>query len=135
MKKSMIRGLMAVIVFSALVIVLRAALDKQDVQLVPYRVVDESRLHDAKQTFDVEVQLVDGRLPTEKELGDVALHLVKSARRADIAFVSFYLPDQWADRETTGLVYASTRHDPGMQITVNAFSLMDYPQYRDLASE
>ncbi len=78
--------------------------------LIPYEIMNrkENRVLD-KLTLEIEVPLVDGRLPSRQELNAIAKHLVGTPRHAR-TFVFFYLP--------------------GMEVDAGAYATAHYlPQY------
>lgn len=76
-------------------------------RLIAYRVLqtDESSSGE-RLSFDVEVPLVDGRLPTQAELSAVSRHLKPADR--NLVFVLFYLPGMTLDAGA----FATAHHRP-----------------------
>ena len=74
---------------------------------------------DHKMSYDVRVYLVDGRLPTEQELGVISRQLYSSAH--DRTFVSFYLPGM----EPGAGSFASAHHKPTMKVEMYTAFLPD----------
>jgi hypothetical protein len=89
--------------------------------IIKYEIRDEGE-REGQRKYDVEVDLVDGRLPTKAELGAISRQLRSSRHRKTL--VNFYLPGM----STSGGAYATAHHDPGMTVRI----LNIPPKYRDL---
>ncbi len=76
--------------------------------LIPYEIMNrkENRVLD-KLTLEIEVPLVDGRLPSRQELNAIAKHLVGTPRHAR-TWVFFYLPGM----EVNAGAYATAHYLP-----------------------
>jgi hypothetical protein len=98
---------------------------------IPYEVIKRDELGSIKLSLDVQVPLVDGRLPSTDELGAVSEHLVETSARHDRTFVSFYLPDM----KVGAGAFATAHHNPDMQVQIQDFMLMQYPQYLELLDQ
>ncbi|QEW06339.1 hypothetical protein [Nitrincola iocasae] len=95
---------------------------------IPFEVIKQDQLGSIKLSLDVQVPLVDGRLPTADELGAVSEHLVATSGKHDRTFVAFYLPGM----EVGAGAFATAHHDPEMEVRILDFMLMQYPQYLEL---
>jgi len=98
---------------------------------IPYEVIKRDELGSIKLSIDVQVPLVDGRLPNTDELGAVSEHLVATSGEYDRTFVSFYLPDM----KVGAGAFATAHHNPDMQVQIQDFMLMQYPQYLELLDQ
>ena len=61
-------------------------------KLIDYEVIGIDGMSPVKLSLDVRVDLVDGRLPTKVELGEVLKYLLKKNKLFKKIFVTFYLP-------------------------------------------
>ncbi len=98
---------------------------------IPYEVIQKAELSSIKLSIDVEVPLVDGRLPSADELGAISEHLVENSNKHDRTFVSFYLPGM----KVGAGAYATAHHNPDMSVNIQDFMLMQYPQYLELLDQ
>ena len=98
-------------------------------ELIPYAILNESELGSTKLSLDIEVPLIEERLPTAEELGAVSQHLLKQSSKHDRTFVSFYLPGM----EVGAGAYATAHHDPEMEVKIQKFMLFAYPEYEEYA--
>ena len=94
--------------------------------LIPYTIIKSSEFLSYKSSFDVRVDLVDGRLPTEAELVAISHHLKDSVGPHDRTFVAFYLPDMIVDSGA----YATAHHNPNCEFRLFRFFVPE--QYIDL---
>lgn len=93
--------------------------------LIPYKILKKSELSSIKLLLDVEVPIVNGRLPNEKELGALSKYLVSKERKHKKSFVSFYLPNM----EVGSGAYATAHHTPKMKVVIMKITLYQYPEY------
>lgn len=77
-------------------------------QLIPYEIIDRDASPPFKVSFDIRVNLVDGRLPTNRELEDISKYLRSDAEKYNKTFVLFYLPGMEVDSGA----YATAHHTP-----------------------
>lgn len=80
-------------------------------KLIAHTVLQSSEFGAYKASFDVRVDLVDGRLPTEAELVAISNRLKESAGTRERTFVAFFLPGMILD---TG-AFATAHHNPRCQ--------------------
>lgn len=98
-------------------------------KLIPYKIIDKITLSNIKLSFDIEVPLMNGRLPNEKELSSISSHLVKSeSTKYEKSFIAFYLPGM----EINAGAYATAHHNPNIKVNIMPFMLMRYPEYQKL---
>ena len=57
--------------------------------LIPYRVIERTEFRNIKVAYDVRVDVVDGRLPTEPELAAISRHLDRNETPHERMFVTF----------------------------------------------
>ena len=100
-----------------------------DDSLIPYKALKRSELGSMKLSLDVEVPLINEKLPTKKELGSLSEYLVNKEEAHDKTFVLFYLPGM----ELGAGAYASAHHNPDMQVKIMKFNLLRYPEYQKFA--
>jgi hypothetical protein len=100
-------------------------------EIVTHKILKKEELGKVKLSIDVQVPLVNGRLPNEKELGDLSMYLVKKEKKHDRSFISFYLPGMKAGSGA----YATAHHNPTMKINIMKFMLYEYPQYKKFLSK
>jgi hypothetical protein len=79
--------------------------------LIPYTLIETSESGSAKISFDVLVDLVEGRLPSEAELVAVSQHLKDEAGPHERTFVLFYLPGMVVDSGA----FATAHHNPDLE--------------------
>jgi hypothetical protein len=99
-----------------------------DVPSIPYDVINRSEVAGIKLSIDVQVPLVNGQLPTAEQIGEISEYLVSREQPHERSFVTFYLP---AMTPGSG-AYATAHHNPEMQVNIQDFMLMQYPQYAEL---
>jgi hypothetical protein len=90
---------------------------------IPYRILDDTQAGNEKKVYNLEVDLVDGRLPEKTELGAVSQGL--RSHRHKKTFVNFYLPGM----EKGAGAFATAHHDPQMTVRI----LRIPPEYQHLA--
>jgi hypothetical protein len=97
--------------------------------LIPYTVINRQEFQHYKVSIDVRLDLVEGRLPTEQELGAISRRLHSEEKKHDKTFVLFYLPGMKVDAGA----FASAHHEPNMQVKILEHNLPD--KYRKLTKE
>lgn len=97
-----------------------------DKRVSPYKILNREELGSKKLSLDVQVGLVDGRLPNEQELGEISIYLVSKEKKHDRTFVLFYLPGM----KVGSGAFASAHHNPTMEVKIMKFMLQPYSQYR-----
>lgn len=100
-------------------------------ELIAHKIVKREEFGRIKLSIDVQVELVNGRLPNEHELGAISMHLVKKEKKHDRSFICFYLPGT----KVGAGAYATAHHNPKMEVNIMKFMLYQYPQYKKLVSE
>ncbi len=125
-----ITGILSVLaIFLLISIVIFSSSDddliSSDEYLIPYKILNQSELAHHKVSFDVEVPLINGRLPTESELGDLSNYLVGKTSKHTRSFVVFYLPNMILDAGA----FATAHHNPVMKVEILDFMLLYYPEY------
>ncbi len=98
-----------------------------DKALIPYSIIEYSKLLNIKQSIDVRVDLVDGRLPLKEELGEISKHIVSKKPNFEKSFVLFYLPHM----EPGAGAYAEAHHNPDMKVEINKVMLYLTPEYKE----
>ena len=98
---------------------------------IPFEVIQQDDMGSIKLSLDVQVPLVDGRLPNAEELGAVSEHLVETSGEHERTFVSFYLPGM----KVGAGAFATAHHNPEMSVKIQDFMLMQYPQYLELLDQ
>jgi len=93
--------------------------------LIPYKVLNTDTVPTARISFDVEVPLVENRLPNESELGAISQQLASGRDSFDSIFVGFYLPGM----EVGMGAYATAHHTPTMEVVIQTFMLQGNPTY------
>jgi hypothetical protein len=99
--------------------------------LIDYKIIKRDEMGTAKKSFDLRVDLIDGRLPTKKELGDVSKHLRSINTQYDRVFVSFFLPDM----QPGDGAFAIAHHQPDKKMKVEVLDYMLPEKYRKLVTE
>lgn len=82
-------------------------------QIIPYRIIKHETFLRYRASYDVEIDLIDGRLPNEAEITAIAKRL--RSRRHDKTFVCFYLPGMVIDAGA----FAIGHHVPGLQVEIH----------------
>ncbi len=102
-----------------------------DDQLIPYKIIKEDRVGGFKLSLDVEVSVAEGRLPNEKELGELSMYLATFSGKYDRVFVVYYLPGMILDAGG----FATAHHNPDMNVVMMKEMLLEYPKYYYLIPE
>lgn len=97
---------------------------QQAIQTIPYRIIDTDEIRKYKMAYTVLVGLVNGRLPDEIELAQIANKL--HSQEHENTFIDFYLPGM----EIGAGAFATGHHNPKLKIIVNEWALP--PQYKSL---
>ncbi len=100
-------------------------------KIISYKVIKKDELRSIKLSFDIEVNLVNGRLPNKQELGELSNYLISKEKSHDRTFVVFYLPGMEVDSGG----YATAHHNPKMEVEIMEFILYDYPEYQKLCRD
>jgi hypothetical protein len=116
--------------FCGFVAIVSAPISHAANDLIPHHVLNRSELGTMKVALDIEVPLVEGRLPTADELGAVSRFLVSRERKHDRSFVVFYLPGM----KIGSGAYATAHHNPDMEVEILDFMLLQYPEYQGLVN-
>ena len=105
---------------------MESAANAPAVQLISYEIIERVEAQHYKVSFDVRVDLVDGRLPTETELGAISKHLKgQEGRDHDRTFVNFYLPNM-----TPGAgAFCSANHTPSMTVEIHPYFVPEQYQH------
>ena len=97
--------------------------------LLPYTVIDRTETERIKVSFDLRIDIVDGRLPNEDELGAISKYLIGQEKNHERSFVVFYLPGM----EVGAGAFATAHHNPKMEVKILTFMLPE--QYKALITE
>ncbi len=95
-------------------------------ELIPYKVLKRESVLNIKVVIDVEVPLVNKRLPNEEELGKISSYLVGKEPPREKSFVTFYLPHMKRDAGA----FATAHHNPDMKVEILPEMLFQYPEYK-----
>lgn len=87
--------------------------------LIPYTIIQSSEVLQYKKSFDIAVDLVDGRLPTEAQLASISNYLRNSAGVHERTFVVFYLPGMVLDHGG----FATAHHNPDLEFKLLRFNV------------
>ncbi len=101
--------------------------DEQTNPLIPYRILNHNEVKPYKVSYDVQVDLVDGKLPTEEQLAAISNNLVSFSPH-ERKFVGFYLPDMEIDAG----YFATAHHLPKLEVKINSWSVPD--KYKSIRS-
>lgn len=88
-----------------------AASSVAESRMIPYTIIKRDTFLDYKISYDIMVDVVDGRLPTKNELSAISNRLRSSDKKYDRMFVSFYLPGMKINAGS----FASAHHKPNPQ--------------------
>jgi hypothetical protein len=102
-----------------------------NINLISYKVLNRLEISNLKISYDIEVHLINNKLPTAEQLGDISNYLISNEKNHDKSFVLFYLPRM---KMGSG-AYASAHHMPAMQVKIMDFSLIDYNEYHHFIPE
>jgi hypothetical protein len=95
-------------------------------EFIPYKILKREAVLDIKVVFDVEVPLVNKRLPNAEDLGKISKYLVSKEPKRERSFVMFFLPHMKRDSGA----FATAHHNPGMKVEILDYMLFQYPEYR-----
>jgi hypothetical protein len=87
---------------------------KTSQSLIPYEILSRDENQHFKVSYEIQVDLVAGRLPTAEELGRISQSLYAQERQHDRTFVTFLLPDMVSGAGA----FASAHHDPEMEVKI-----------------
>lgn len=107
------------------------AVQAAEVPSVPYEVIQRSEVGAIKLSLDVEMPLIDGKLPTAEQIGEVSAYLVSREGEHERTFVNIYLPGM----KVGAGAYATAHHTPEMRVQIMDYMLMQYPQYQALLEQ
>lgn len=98
-------------------------------KLIPYKIIDKT-INDKlnKLTLNIEVNVVNNRLPNKKELGELSKYLVRIEDKVfSNTWVFFFLPGMKKDAGA----YATGHHNPNMKVEILDYVINNnYPQYK-----
>ncbi len=77
-------------------------------QVISHKILNVSKSGPDEILLNVEIDLIDGRLPNKHELEDLSTYLVKKEKKQDSISIHYYLPG--TDQESD--IIASASHDP-----------------------
>lgn len=97
--------------------------------MISFKVLKREAVLNSKVVIDVEVPLVNKRLPNEEELGKISTYLVGKEPTRERSFVTFYLPHMKRDAGA----FATAHHNPEMKVEVLPEMLFQYPEYKKFA--
>lgn len=95
--------------------------------MIPHKIIKKEDIVLIKLSLDVEVDIINGSLPNEQELGELSDYLISKEKNHNVSFVCFYLPGMELDSGA----YATAHHNPKMNVEIMEFMLCDYPQYQN----
>lgn len=96
-------------------------------KLIDFKVINHKEDLPFKVSWDIRVDLVDGRLPTEEELTDLSRALQRKNEDVERTFVLFYLPGM----EVGSGAFAQAHHDPTLtKATIQTLLIPD--EYKNL---
>ena len=106
--------------------------------LIAYKVVDRRESGSDKLSLTVEIPLVDGRIPFERELRNLSNHLFDSETRYARKYVAYYLPGMTRGKGAfaTGQYNAEERYkqdQPKVKVFIRPYMLSKYPEYAKFA--
>ncbi len=96
--------------------------------LIPFRIMSLEEIKGKKISFDVHVDLIDGKLPTKDQLAAISNGLVKDLKH-ERKFVGFYLPEMKIDQG----YFATAHHLPKIEVKIQDFSLPE--KYKSLLDQ
>ncbi|MGI9487538.1 MAG: hypothetical protein ACR2RF_17000 [Geminicoccaceae bacterium] len=107
-------------------------------KLIAYQVVDRRESGPTKLSLTVEVPLVDGRIPFERELRALSDYLFSLEKPYDRKFVTYYLPGMKHSEGAfaTGQSYrdqANGQEQPKLDVFLRPYMLSKYPEYAKFA--
>ena len=107
-------------------------------ELIAYQVVDRRESGLKKLSLTVEVPLVDGRIPFERELRALSDYLFGLEESYDRKFATYYLPGMKhsGGAFATGQYYldqANGQGQPKLDVFIRPYNLSKYPEYAKFA--
>jgi hypothetical protein len=85
--------------------------DDGNLAMIPYEVMNRDDSPPFKVSYDIKVNVVNGRLPTKEELKHISNHLRSQEEDYERMFVLFYLPGMEIDSGA----YATAHHTPQLE--------------------
>lgn len=104
---------------------------KQGLDLISYKVLSRSELSTFKVSYNIEVPLVNNKLPTAKQMGDISNYLISKEPLHEKSFVIFLLPQMVVGNGA----YASAHHTPEMKVEIMEQFLFGYEEYHHFIPE
>ena len=102
-------------------------MDNEPVESIPYTVINREEFLDYKVSYDLRVDLVNGRLPTRRELAATSVRIRSKETGYRRVFICFYLPDMEVDTGAFATAHWTPKPQP---IRINRSFLP--AQYRNL---
>lgn len=90
--------------------------------IIPYKILNKSESGSEKLLLNVRVDLIDGRLPNETQLGELSNYLVRNEKKHDSISIHFYLPGTKLGSDA----YASVNYNPEMKVKIMKYILFQH---------
>ena len=104
------------------------AVQQTESKQIPYTVINREEFLDHKVSYDIMVDVVDGRLPTEDALAAISNSLRSKEQKYERMFVCFYLPEMKVDAGA----FATAHHKPTPEPATILWHWLP-PKYKKLA--
>lgn len=95
-------------------------------KLIDFTVIERTEFLHHKVSYELKVNLQDGRLPTKAELAAISNHLYTKEKPHDRTFVGFYLPGM----KFNAGYFATAHHNPKLKVEILPYLLPE--KYRRL---
>ena len=107
-------------------------------ELMAYDIIDRREAGTKKVTLTVEIQLVDGRIPFEREVRALTEHIFSLEKNFKRKFVTYYLPrmNHSEGAYATGQYFVEEingKEQPRLEVFLRPYNLSQYPEYAKFA--
>lgn len=134
-------GLVAILVTSLAVDVARLhgnAAMAETPELIAHQVINKRESGSKKLSMIVEVPLVDGRIPFERELRALSDYLFDLEKPYERMFITYYLPGMKHSEGAFAmgqyfLEQANGQKKPKLNVFIRPYNLSNYPEYAKFA--
>lgn len=91
-------------------------------QIISHQILNKSESGSKKLLLNVQVDLIDGRLPNETELEELSNYLVRKEKKRDSISIYFYLPGTKLGSEA----FASVNHNPEKKVKIMKYIFLKH---------
>jgi hypothetical protein len=91
-------------------------------QIIPHKILNKSESGSEKYLLNVQVDLIDGRLPNKTELEELSKYLARKEKKQDSISIHFYLPGTKLGSDA----YASVNYKPEKKVKIMKYILFQH---------